>query len=60
MNKLILCMMGISSLIWADISAQEAAELEIRAADIRKELGIHTPTPKEKKQTFWFRVSWWY
>lgn len=42
-------MIGISSLIWADISAQEAAELEIRAAEIRKELGIYTPTPKEKK-----------
>ena len=35
--------------MWADISAQEAAELEIRASDIRKELSIHTPTPKEKK-----------
>jgi len=42
-------MIGISSLIWADISTQEAAELEIRAAEIRKELGIYTPTPKEKK-----------
>jgi hypothetical protein len=49
MGKLFLYIISISNFIWADISAQEAAELEIRAADIRKELGIHTPTPKEKK-----------
>ena len=49
MSKLFLYIISISNFIWADISAQEAAELEIRAAEIRKELGIHTPTPKEKK-----------
>ena len=49
MKKLCLCIIGISSLVLADISAQEAAELEIRAAEIRKELGIHTPTAKEKR-----------
>jgi len=49
MGKLFLYIISISNFIWADISAQEAAELEIRAADIRKQLGIHTPTPKEKK-----------
>ena len=42
-------MIIISSVGFADISAQEAAELELRAAEIRKELGIHTPTAKEKK-----------
>ena len=41
--------MGLSVFVYADISAQEAAELEIRAAKIRKELGIRTPTAKEKK-----------
>jgi len=33
----------------ADISAQEAAELELRAAEIRKELNIHTPTAEERR-----------
>lgn len=42
-------MTSMSVFIFADISAQEAAELEIRAAKIRKELGIHTPTAKEKE-----------
>ena len=49
MNKYILLMISVSVFSFADISAQEAAELEIRAAKIRKELGIHTPTEKEKK-----------
>lgn len=49
MSKLLLYILVISNFIWADISAQEAAELEIRAADIRKELDIDTPTVKEKK-----------
>ncbi len=38
-----------NSIVWADISAGEAAELEVRAAKIRKELNIHTPTAKEKE-----------
>ena len=42
-------MTSVSVFIFADISAQEAAELEIRAAKIRKELGIHTPTAKERE-----------
>jgi hypothetical protein len=49
MNKYILLMTSMSVFIFADISAQEAAELEIRAAKIRKELGIHIPTAKEKE-----------
>jgi len=49
MKRILLFTIGISNFIWADISVQEAAELEIRAAEIRKELGIHTPTAKEKK-----------
>lgn len=49
MKKIILCFITLSIFVYADISAQEAAELEIRAADIRKELGIRTPTAKEKK-----------
>jgi hypothetical protein len=49
MNKYILLMTSVSVFIFADISAQEAAELEIRAAKIRKELGIHTPTAKERE-----------
>ena len=42
-------MVSLNSMMYADISAQEAAELEIKAAHIREELGIHTPTAKEKK-----------
>ena len=42
-------MTSASVFIFADISAQEAAELELRAAKIRKELGIHTPTAKERE-----------
>jgi len=42
-------MMGISSFVLAEFSAQEAAELELKAADIRKELNLHTPTAKERK-----------
>ncbi len=49
MKKLILCFVGLNSIIYADISAQEAAELEIKAAHIREELGIRTPTAKEKR-----------
>jgi len=49
MKKTFLALIGISSLALAEISVQEAVELEIRAAEIRKELGIHTPTTKEKK-----------
>lgn len=49
MNRFILLLTGVTVLIFADISAQEAAELEIRAAKIRKELDIHTPTAKEKE-----------
>jgi hypothetical protein len=42
-------MIGISSFVLAGFSAQEAAELELKAADIRKELNFHTPTAKERK-----------
>ena len=49
MNRLFLCMIGISSFVLAEFSAQEAAELELKAADIRKELNFHTPTAKERK-----------
>ena len=49
MNRLFLCMIGISSFVLAGFSAQEAAELELKAADIRKELNFHTPTAKERK-----------
>jgi len=42
-------MIGISSFVLAEFSAQEAAELELKAADIRKELNFHTPTAKERK-----------
>jgi len=37
------------AVVWAGFSAQEAAELEMKAAQIRKTLNIHTPTAKEKK-----------
>lgn len=47
--KKYLMMVSISSIVFADISAHEAAKLEIEAAEIRKELGIHTPTVKERK-----------
>jgi len=49
MKKFILYFASLQTLIYADISAQEAAELEIKAAHIREELGIHTPTAKEKR-----------
>ena len=49
MKTIILSTLLLSSIIYADISAQEAAELEIKAAKIRKELGIHTPTAKERE-----------
>jgi len=39
----------LTATISADISAQEAAELELRAAEIRKELNIHTPTAEERR-----------
>jgi len=39
----------MSHSVLAEISTQEAAELELRAAKIRKELNIHTPTAEEKK-----------
>ena len=42
-------MVGISSVVLAGFSAQEAAELELKAAEIRKELNLHTPTAKERK-----------
>ncbi len=49
MKKFILYFLTLQTLMYADISAQEAAELEIKAAHIREELGIHTPTAKEKR-----------
>ena len=50
MKRLFLgTMVGMSSLLWADFSAHEAAELEMKAAQIREELGIRTPTAKERK-----------
>ncbi len=42
-------MIGMTSITLAGFSAQEAAELELKAADIRKELHFHTPTAKERK-----------
>jgi len=51
MNRYILLTIGISVFSYAEISAQEALELEMRAVKIRKELGIHTPTKKEKEVT---------
>lgn len=42
-------MIGMTSITLAGFSAQEAAELELKAADIRKELHLHTPTAKERK-----------
>ena len=49
MNKYILLILGLTVFVFAKISVQEAAELELRAAEIRKELHIHTPTAKERK-----------
>ena len=49
MNKYLLLIAGLTVCLFAKISAEEAAELELRAADIRKELHIHTPTVKERK-----------
>ena len=49
MNKIILSSIILTHTIFADFSAQEALELEIKAAKIRKELHIATPTAKEKK-----------
>jgi len=49
MKRLILISISVSIVTWADISAQEAEELEIKAAEIRKELGFHVPTAKEKR-----------
>ncbi len=49
MKKLLLSSIGLSVLMWAEISPQEAAQLEIRAAKIRQELGIPTPTAKQKR-----------
>lgn len=49
MNKYLLFTVGLTVCIFAEISAQEAAELELRAANIRKELHIHTPTAKERE-----------
>ena len=49
MNKYLLLIAGLTVCLFAKISAQEAAELELRASDIRKELHLHTPTAKERK-----------
>jgi len=49
MKTYILLFVGLSITLNADISRYEAAELEIRAAQIRKELHIHTPTAEEKR-----------
>ena len=49
MKKTVLSILVFNSFIYADISAQEAVELEVRATDIRKELGIHTPTAEERR-----------
>jgi hypothetical protein len=50
MNKtMYILFIILTATISADISVQEAAELELRAADIRKELNIHTPTAEERR-----------
>ena len=49
MKKLLISFIGISSIVFGDFSAHEAAQLEVKAAKIREELGIRTPTAKERK-----------
>jgi hypothetical protein len=49
MNKIFLISLLFGTHIFAGFSAQEAADLERKAADIRKALNIHTPTAEEKK-----------
>ena len=49
MKKVFLLIYGLHTFLWAGFSAQEAAELELKAAEIRKELHLHTPTAKERK-----------
>jgi hypothetical protein len=49
MKKRLVIILTFKCLLYADISVQEAAELEIKAAEIRKELGIHTPSAEEKR-----------
>ena len=49
MKRLLISFIGISSIVFADFSAHEAAQLEVKAAKIREELGIRNPTAKERK-----------
>ena len=49
MKRLLISFIGISSIVWGDFSAHEAAQLEVKAAKIRAELGIRNPTSKERK-----------
>jgi hypothetical protein len=49
MKRIVVYMIAISSYMFADFSAHEAAQLEVKAAKIREELGITTPTAKERK-----------
>ena len=49
MKRLLISFVGITSIVWSDFSAHEAAQLEVKAAKIRAELGIRNPTAKERK-----------
>jgi hypothetical protein len=51
MKKLLmgLMMLGVSSIVSAEISALDAIALEEQAREIRKELNISSPSPKDKR-----------
>jgi hypothetical protein len=49
MNKIFLSILTINTIAYAEMSALEAMDLELRAEKIRKELNIHTLTEEERK-----------
>jgi len=49
MNKIFLTILTINTIAYAEMSALEEMDLELRAQKIRKELNIHTPTEEERK-----------
>lgn len=49
MNKIFLTILTINSIAYAEMTALEEMDLDLRAEKIRKELNIHTPTEEERK-----------
>jgi len=49
MKKSFISFIGIISIVLGEFSAHEVAQLEVKAAKIREELGMRNPTAKERK-----------